>query len=130
MDFVFLIGGEAGQGIQSTGQILAKTITKTGFRVFADQDFESRIRGGHNFFRIRVSDKSVQAIKEELDFVIALNSETVSLHRSHLKNNGKIIHDTKITEKVSSMNSNNFAIPFEKLAFEKAGNQIKRLFFN
>jgi 2-oxoglutarate ferredoxin oxidoreductase subunit alpha len=71
LDFVFLIGGEAGQGIQSTGQILATTIAKNGFHVFADQDFESRIRGGHNFFRIRTSDKPVHAVSKKLDFVIA-----------------------------------------------------------
>ena len=126
LDFVFLIGGEAGQGIQSTGQILTKTIVKNGFHVFADQDFESRIRGGHNYFRIRVSDKPVQAIKEEIDFVIALNAETVALHQSELKSEGTLIYDTKITEKLSYLGPNHFGVPFEKLAKEQAGNQITK----
>ena len=126
LDFVFLIGGEAGQGIQSTGQILTKTIAKNGFHVFADQDFESRIRGGHNFFRIRVSDKPILAIKEELDFVIALNAETVNLHQGEVKSKGIVIYDSKIAEKLSDLGSNHFGIPFEKLAVEKAGNQITK----
>lgn len=126
MDFVFLIGGEAGQGIQSTGQILTKTIAKNGFHVFADQDFESRIRGGHNYFRIRVSDKPIKAIKEEIDFVIALNAETVNLHQGEVKSKGIVIYDSKITEKLSDLGLNHIGIPFEKLAVEKAGNQITK----
>jgi 2-oxoglutarate ferredoxin oxidoreductase subunit alpha len=125
LDFVFLIGGEAGQGIQSTGQILAKAIAKNGFYIFADQDFESRIRGGHNFFRIRASDKPVQAISEKLDFIIALNAETLNLHQTELKTNGVIIHDSKSTAKLSG-GLNYFGIPFEKLAVKEAGNRIMR----
>ena len=125
LDFVFLIGGAAGQGIQSTGRILATTIARNGFHVFADQDFESRIRGGHNFFRIRVSNKAVQAISEKLDFIIALNVETVNLHRKELKTNGIIILDSKSAQKVSE-DTNYFEIPFEKLAVEEAGNRIMR----
>jgi 2-oxoglutarate ferredoxin oxidoreductase subunit alpha len=125
LDFVFLIGGEAGQGIQSTGQILATTIAKNGFHVFADQDFESRIRGGHNFFRIRTSDKPVHAVSKKLDFVIALNPETVNLHHTGLKTNGILIHDSRSTPKTAQA-TNYFAIPFEKLAVEEAGNRIMR----
>ena len=125
LDFVFLIGGEAGQGIQSTGQILSSTIAKNGFHVFADQDFESRIRGGHNFFRIRASDQPVQAISEKLDFIIALNAETITLHKTELKTNGILIHNSKSTLKISK-EKNSFAIPFEKLAVEEAGNRIMR----
>jgi 2-oxoglutarate ferredoxin oxidoreductase subunit alpha len=51
-----MIGGEAGQGVQSAGFILAKTFSRAGFHVFADQDYESRVRGGHNFYRIRAAD--------------------------------------------------------------------------
>jgi len=49
-----MVGGEAGQGVQSVGMILAKTMARGGLHIFADQDYESRVRGGHNFFRIRV----------------------------------------------------------------------------
>ncbi len=125
LDFVFLIGGEAGQGIQSTGQILSKTMAKNHFYVFADQDFESRIRGGHNFFRIRVSDKPVQAISEKLDFILALNAETVNLHYRELKTDGIIIYDSKSTVKLSK-DLNCYGIPFEELAVEEAGNRIMK----
>ena len=125
MDFSFLIGGEAGQGIQSTGQILAKTLAKGGFNVFASQDFESRIRGGHNFFRIRASNKPIHAISEEINLIIALNEETITRHKSELKKNGLIIHDSGESPRILHP-SPSFWIPFEELAIKKAGNKIMR----
>ncbi len=62
VDFNILVGGEAGQGVQSVGMILSKTLAYGGYYVFADQDYESRVRGGHNFFRVRVKDRAVLAI--------------------------------------------------------------------
>ena len=57
MDYSIKIGGEAGQGIQTVGDTLAKVFSRTGFHVFTNQDYESRVRGGHNFYQIRFSDK-------------------------------------------------------------------------
>jgi len=54
-----MVAGEAGQGVQSVGFILCKALARGGFHVFADQDYESRVRGGHNFFRIRAQDTKV-----------------------------------------------------------------------
>ena len=69
-DFSFLIGGEAGQGVQSIGQILALTMAKGGYHVFANQDYESRIRGGHNFFKVRISDHPVLTENEKVNMII------------------------------------------------------------
>ena len=74
IDVNFMVGGEAGQGVQSVGFILAKTFTRGGYHVFADQDYESRGRGGHSFFRVRVSDLRVEAIAEPVDMLLAINT--------------------------------------------------------
>ena len=93
VDFNIMVGGEAGQGVQSVGMILAKTLAYGDFHVFADQDYESRIRGGHNFFRVRVKNSEVLAVSPELDMLVALNQETVDLHEKELKTGGVIIYD-------------------------------------
>jgi len=93
LDFNVMVGGEAGQGVQSVGSILSKTIARGGLHVFADQDYESRVRGGHNFFRIRISEGKVLSVSEELDVLIALNEETVHLHLPEVKEDGVIIYD-------------------------------------
>ncbi len=66
-DFNFMVGGEAGQGVQAVGFLLAKGFARGGYHIFADQDYESRVRGGHNFLRVRVKDSRVSAIAEPVD---------------------------------------------------------------
>ena len=54
VDTTIRIGGQAGQGMQSMGYIMAKIFTRHGYHVFMNQDVESRIRGGHSFVQIRI----------------------------------------------------------------------------
>jgi 2-oxoglutarate ferredoxin oxidoreductase subunit alpha len=123
VDFNFMVGGEAGQGVQSIGFLLAKVFARGGYHIFADQDYESRIRGGHNFFRIRVRDGRVDAISESVDILVALNRESIDLHRKELVAGGVVIFDG---EKVKDIGSNDdlFRIPLERLAEEKAGDKL------
>jgi 2-oxoglutarate/2-oxoacid ferredoxin oxidoreductase subunit alpha len=123
VDLNFMVGGEAGQGIQTIGFVLGKTMARGGLHVFADQDYESRIRGGHNFFRVRVKDAEVKSQTEKLDILIALNEETCERHRNELKENGVIILD-KQALKVESQDSIFLDVPLEKLAVEAAANTI------
>jgi 2-oxoglutarate ferredoxin oxidoreductase subunit alpha len=86
-----LIGGEAGQGLQTVGPLFAKSLVRAGFSVNVTQTYESRIRGGHNTFAIRFGAESVRAPQEEIDILIALNEETVSLHENAVASGGRII---------------------------------------
>ncbi|MDY0376569.1 MAG: 2-oxoacid:acceptor oxidoreductase family protein, partial [Desulfobacterium sp.] len=54
----------------------------------AINDFESRIRGGHSFFQMRISDKPVHASHHRVDLLIALNRETWDLHKDQLQDDG------------------------------------------
>jgi len=123
IDFNIMAGGEAGQGVQSVGMIMAKTMAHGGFNVFADQDYENRVRGGHNFFRVRVSDGEVLALSEKLDVLVALNKETIDLHRDEVKSNGVIIFDQEQT-KVDTRGEIYFSVPMAKLAEEKVKNKL------
>jgi len=122
-DVNFMVGGEAGQGVQSVGFILAKAFAQGGFHVFADQDYESRVRGGHNFFRVRVKDSRVAAIAEPVDMLIAFNKESIDLHQARLAPKGVIVFDgEKIKDIVGD--SHLFAVPLTRLAEERAGNKL------
>jgi len=123
VDFNIMVGGEAGQGVQSVGIILARTLAQGGLHVFADQDFESRVRGGHNFFRIRVSDNKVLALSEKLDVLVALNKETIALHNEELKTNGVIIFDEEGT-KLGATEDKYFYVPLRKLAEDTVKNKL------
>ena len=123
MDIKCMIGGEAGQGVQSVGFMLAKTFTRGGLHVFADQNYESRVRGGHNFFRVRVSDSKVGAASESLDVLIALNRESIDLHQGELDKEGIIVFDSEMITDAGS-GSNLFGLPLQRLAEEKTGNKV------
>lgn len=80
MDYTIKIGGAAGQGIQTIGESLSKVFSRSGFYTYSFQDYESRVRGGHNFFQIRFSDRPVLAPREPIEILIALDGESIPLH--------------------------------------------------
>ena len=112
-----MIGGEAGQGVQSAGFILAKTFSRGGFQVFADQDYESRVRGGHNFYRVRASISEIAAINESIDILVALNEESIDLHLDEMTPDGAAIVNTEDVKGRSGKNV--LAVPFDKLTNDK-----------
>ncbi len=59
MDYTILVGGAAGQGIDTFAHLLEKTLKRCGYYVFTYRDYMSRVRGGHNFIQIRFSDKEI-----------------------------------------------------------------------
>ena len=92
-----LIGGAAGQGIETTAAVLEKLLKKSGYYVFTVRDFMSRVRGGHNFTLIRFGTENIQSHSYKLDGMIALNNETVEIHRDQMQDNGFILCDSKLT---------------------------------
>ena len=91
-----LIGGAAGQGIETTAAILEKLLKRSGYSVFTLRDFMSRVRGGHNFSMIRFGNKEITSHSNSIDGIIALNDETVELHKNQLHKNGFILCDSKL----------------------------------
>src|SRR5512135_2825796 len=117
MDYTLRIGGEAGQGIQTVGDTLGLVFARSGYHVFTHQDYESRIRGGHNFFQIRFSDRPVAASRDGIDIIVALDKESILLHEKELTEKGLIIYDSS-TIKQKHEKSNFLDIPFVALAVE------------
>ncbi|MBW1710164.1 MAG: 2-oxoacid:acceptor oxidoreductase subunit alpha [Deltaproteobacteria bacterium] len=115
-----LIGGEAGQGLVTIGQLMAKSLVRAGYSIVVTQSYQSRIRGGHNTFAIRVSPKEIHASQEEVDLLIALNEETVELHRKHLSPGGLIIID----ESLNAANDKSLRVPFNELGSSRSINII------
>lgn len=123
MDYSIKIGGEAGQGIQTIGDTLAKVFSRAGYYVFTHQDYESRIRGGHNFFQIRFSDRAVTSSRVRIDILVALDKDSIPFHEKELSENGRIIYDSaSLKQKYDKPYF--IDIPFVQLAVEYGGNKI------
>lgn len=94
VDLNILIGGAAGQGVHSITGPLARSLVRQGASVLVTQDYQSRIRGGHLFNKIRVSNRPLESSREGVDLLVALNQETVTLHQHELESDGVVLYDT------------------------------------
>ena len=92
-----LIGGAAGQGIETATAILEKILKRAGYSVFTARDFMSRVRGGHNFSLIRFGTEPVLSHSYTLTGIVALNEETIRLHKDQLDENGFILCDSRFS---------------------------------
>ncbi len=80
VDFAIGIGGEAGQGIATPGDILARIFARRGLNLNAYNAYQSLTRGGHTFLTIRASDGPVRNMGDKLDILIPLNQDTMDRH--------------------------------------------------
>jgi 2-oxoglutarate ferredoxin oxidoreductase subunit alpha len=123
LDYTLRVGGEAGQGLQTIGGALAKIFSRKGYHVFTHQDYMSRIRGGHNYYQIRFSDRKVMASKEAVDILLALDRNTIEIHKNSVRDWGFILYDSESMKK--KFEGPQFIdIPFRKIALEVGKNSV------
>jgi 2-oxoglutarate/2-oxoacid ferredoxin oxidoreductase subunit alpha len=118
-DVTIVIGGKAGQGILTVGELITSACLASGFHIFANNEFESRIRGGHSFSQIRISDHPVNAPDDRIHLLVALDAGTVSIHRNRLASDALILIDDNKTPETG----NPISIALEDLALA-AGDKI------
>ncbi|MCG6552390.1 MAG: 2-oxoacid:acceptor oxidoreductase subunit alpha [Candidatus Magnetominusculus sp. LBB02] len=123
MDYTIVIGGEAGQGLQTIGGVLARLFSRMGFHVFSHQDYMSRIRGGHNFYQLRFGDKEISSSREKAHIIVALDLATIELHKESLEENGIILYDAEYI-KNTFIGPTYLNVPFDKIAVEHGGDKI------
>lgn len=130
MDYNLLIGGSAGQGIETLGFLLEKTLQRSSYYIFSNKDYMSRIRGGHNFTQIRFGTKDIYSHKDTLDFIVAFDKTTMIEHSSRLSDKGIIFLDESLRETVLDISNNMVFLPIGETA-KNLGNPkvLNTLFF-
>lgn len=113
-----LIGGEAGQGLVTVGQLLSKSLVRAGWRICVTQGYQSRVRGGHNTWAIRFGAVESGAPAESVDLLVALDQETIELHKDALTPHAVLIAD----EALDPLGLSGLRVPFAKLASAKHAN--------
>ena len=89
------VGGQQGEGIESTGEIFATAMNRKGYFLYGYRHFSSRIKGGHTNNKIRVSTSPVHAISDDLDILIAFDQETIEVNHHEMREDSIIIADSK-----------------------------------
>jgi len=123
------IGGAAGDGVESSGGGFCKALARGGLHVFGLPDYYSRIRGGHNFFSVRVSDRPIYCQTAPAHLLLALTQETIPRHRGNIAEGGAIVYDSalKVPPEQASGNDIQFlAVPLSDIAEQEAGIALAR----
>ncbi|CAI48707.1 oxoglutarate--ferredoxin oxidoreductase alpha subunit [Natronomonas pharaonis DSM 2160] len=127
-DLNWAVGGEAGDGIDSTGKIFAQALSRAGRHVFTSKDFASRIRGGYTAYKVRTSVDRVESVVDRLDILIALTQRTVDENLDELHEDSIIIYDgerSMMSDFEAPGEMTGLDVPLKALA-EDAGGAIMR----
>ena len=81
VDLSIGIGGAAGQGIATPGDVLARIFVRRGLHLNAYNAYQSIVRGGHIFLTLRTSDAPGSQLRRQTGYLlITLNQDTMDRH--------------------------------------------------
>lgn len=121
------LAGEAGQGVESGGAGFGKAMARGGLHIYGLQDYMSRIRGGHNFYQVRVSEQPLHCHEDEVHLLLAFNRTAVDEHLRELVPGAGIIHDTAVKVEAAQLAARgvqDFELPLVKIAEEVGGHRV------
>lgn len=122
------VGGQQGEGIDSTGEIFAIALNRLGYYLYGYRHFSSRIKGGHTNNKIRVSTKPLGGISDNLDILVAFDQETIDVNSPELRKGGIIIGDAKFNPKApEGADVRLFSVPFTEIAEELGTSLMKNM---
>ncbi len=126
-DMTMKIAGEAGQGLESSGAGFAKALVRSGLRIFGLPDYRSRIRGGHNFFQIRIGERPFWSHTESVHLLLALTEEAVRIHQDEIVSGGGVVYDEGLEVDTAALEERGvqpFPMPLLHIAKEVGGAEV------
>lgn len=91
--FTILIGGKAGEGVKKAGSVAAHLFATLGRHAFEMDDYQSLIRGGHNFTVVSTATRAVTSHYMQADVVVALDERSYTLHKDHRTPNSIVVYN-------------------------------------
>jgi len=118
-----VIGGEAGDGVRAAGGVLGKILNRHGLYSFVRDDYQSLIRGGHNFSQVIADSEKVWTQYHDAEVLVALDERTLKKHEDRLSDGGQIIFDPDELDYDSEMS---FPVPMSSMVEEVEGIEIMK----
>jgi 2-oxoglutarate ferredoxin oxidoreductase subunit alpha len=91
MDLLIRVAGEAGQGLETLGGLLTSTFAGLGLHVFGTETYMSRIRGGLNWFDIRIGEEELFSSREEPNLLVVLAPQRLESLRRQVSERDLIV---------------------------------------
>jgi len=92
--FTFIVGGKAGEGVKKAGSVAAQLFASMGRQVFQMDDYQSLIKGGHNFSVISTAKRRITSHYIKADLVVAPDKKSYDIHKEHLSEQGVIVYNS------------------------------------
>ena len=93
-DMAIAIGGEAGQGIATPGDILARLFVRRGLNLNTYNAYQSIVRGGHIFLTMRMTEEMRYSHGDKIDLLLCLNQDTMNKHLHFIKAGGAVVYNS------------------------------------
>jgi 2-oxoglutarate ferredoxin oxidoreductase subunit alpha len=93
VDLSIAIGGAAGQGIATPGDILARIFVRRGLHLNAYNAYQSIVRGGHIFLTLRTSEEPVLSFGDKIDVMMPLNQDTMNRHLGLMRAGSTVLYN-------------------------------------
>ncbi|WP_248841844.1 2-oxoacid:acceptor oxidoreductase family protein [Thermococcus thioreducens] len=122
-DVSIVLGGAAGQGIQTVEGILTYALKRSGYHVYANKEYMSRVRGGINTTEIRVSSRRVRAFVKRIDILVPFKQGVLSWVSDRLSKETVVLGERENVEEEFLGRVNLVEVPLTKLALE-TGSQL------
>ena len=124
-DFVVRFAGEGGQGVVTSAEGLAQTATQAGYHALTFATFPSQILGGPTWTQTRISDNPVHSPGDDVDVLVAFNSEAYETHASEVRAGGVVIFNSN--EFQLEGDSRGFGLPIDELAKSTGNNRAANM---
>ncbi|WP_411844107.1 2-oxoacid:acceptor oxidoreductase subunit alpha [Salinicoccus sp. HZC-1] len=122
------VGGQQGEGIESTGEIFSTTLNRMGYHLYSYRHFSSRIKGGHTNNNVRISAHEVRAVSDNINILVAFDQQTIDINAQELIQGGIVIADSKFNPvKEEDLDIQLISIPFTETAKELGSQLMKNM---
>jgi 2-oxoglutarate ferredoxin oxidoreductase subunit alpha len=122
------IGGQQGEGVESTDRIFSTALNRLGYYLYGYRHFSSRIKGGHTNNKIRISTKPIRAISDDLDILVAFDQETIDFNAHELNANGVVVADAKFNPVLpEGIKARLFPVPITAIAEDLGTSLFKNM---
>ncbi|MEE9165019.1 MAG: 2-oxoacid:acceptor oxidoreductase subunit alpha, partial [Nitrospinota bacterium] len=123
-DLIIRIGGEGGEGIISSGDILTQAATRSGLKVLTFKTFPAEIKGGYAMYQLRLSGEPIESQGDGFNAFVAFNEEAYQVNKKLLKEGTVFIYDGAGTggfEPEDLPGVISYPVPMSKIAKEDLG---------
>ncbi len=133
---VIRISGTAGEGVLAAGDMLNLAMKRAGHHTMLFQSYGAEVRGdGPSMAQVRISDSQVLSHGDEVDILIALNQDAVSLNLSEVRKGGLVIYDGQPLDTFGSQKTfapslpegiRGISVPLASISYQKLNSLVSK----